>query len=434
MKIAVLGGGITGITATRLLVERGHEVRTFEAGPRTGGLCQSETIDGFVADRAGGHIIFSKDEEVMGFVLDALEDVGYHTCTRQTSIYYHGKLVQYPFENGIGDLPVEDRYLCLRDYVEASFRRRQGEERPDNFKDWCTWRFGEAMCLQFMHPYNEKIWNIPLEEMGIEWVSGRVPDAPLDDVLKSAIGLRTEGYRHQSRFHYPLTGGFESVVRGIERRIPEGIVQCSHPVQSVERLPDGRFAVDGVTYDRVVSTIPLQDLGVIFRGLPDEIRHDFESLDWVSLACIFLALQGERDEPHSWMYFPHPENGPQNRVTWLGNYSPKNTPEGTRSLMAEVTYYRDPGASDEELTRQVVEGLERCGMLERDEVLWSRQWHSRYAYILYRRGLEEHLARIRRYCEAQGLDIIGRFGNYSYFNSDMCIRAAMDLAASYPSD
>ena len=75
MKIAVLGGGITGLVATHLLLEEGHEVTCLEAAERCGGLCRSEVVDGFVADRAGGHIMFSKDQEVLGFKLQTVKDV-----------------------------------------------------------------------------------------------------------------------------------------------------------------------------------------------------------------------------------------------------------------------------------------------------------------------------------------------------------------------
>ena len=60
----------------------------------------------------------------------------------------------------------------------------------------------------------QKIWNVDLHELGTTWVSGRVPDAPLEDVLRSAIGVKTEGYTHQSVFWFPRNGGFEAMVKG----------------------------------------------------------------------------------------------------------------------------------------------------------------------------------------------------------------------------
>jgi len=53
MKVAILGGGITGAVMTRTLHEAGHEVVCLEAGVRTGGLCGSETIEGFAMESGG---------------------------------------------------------------------------------------------------------------------------------------------------------------------------------------------------------------------------------------------------------------------------------------------------------------------------------------------------------------------------------------------
>ena len=57
----------------------------------------------------------------------------------------------------------------------------------------------DGIADHFMDPYNEKIWKRPLEQITSDWVAGRVPDAPVADVLKAAIGLRTEGYKHQGQ-------------------------------------------------------------------------------------------------------------------------------------------------------------------------------------------------------------------------------------------
>lgn len=430
MKIAVLGGGITGCSAARLLAADGHAVSLFEAKGRLGGLCASSTIDGFVTDHAGGHILFSKDKEVMDFMLAGLGTVGYHTSKRDTRIWLRDRFVRYPFENGLCDLRDEDRYRALRDYIVAWHERKTGTPSPDNFRDWCLWRFGTGICDLFMHPYNSKIWNVPLQELGTAWVEGRVPDAPMEDVLKSALGQHTAGYVHQAIFHYPLTGGFESVVHGIAAGIPAGIVRLNTPVRELRRV-GGSYVVDGESFDEVISTLPLAALGPMLEGVPAAVRDAFAALDHVSLRTVFLALDKADAPPHSWIYFPDKQDGPQNRVTWLSNYSPRNAPPGKSSVMAEVTWYRERPGTEAETTEAVVAGLSAGGFFRRDQILFSRVFDVDHAYILYRSGLEAHLERVRAWCAEQGLHVVGRFGNYSYFNSDMCVRAALDLAAKF---
>ncbi len=430
MKVAILGGGITGVTLADMLQNKGVDYHLFEAQERLGGLCQSETVDGFVADQAGGHIIFSKNKDVLQYILDSVEELGTHESVRKSAIYYRGNFVRYPYENGLGDLPKEDNFECLSTYIEADFARRQGAAEPQNFRDWCAWRFGTGISRTFMYPYNEKIWKTDLEDMSIRWVSGRIPDAPVNDVIRASIGIETEGYKHQSVFWYPLTGGFESIVKGIAKRLDQDRLHVATPIESVVEK-DGSYLVNGEPYDKVISTIPLQCLALTLGTLPEDVQAAFDGLTYTSVMSILVALDQKPDSDRSWIYFPHPENGPFNRVTHISNYSPCNAPEGKSALMAEVTYKGDiDGPSCEQ---EVVDGLVRCGFAEKDKVLFTRSWKNRYAYIVYGHDLEKNLAVVRDYLAKKGIDLLGRFGDYNYFNSDQCIESVMKYVESWPS-
>ncbi|MEE9394501.1 MAG: FAD-dependent oxidoreductase [Planctomycetota bacterium] len=429
LKTAILGGGITGVSLAYFLQNQGVDWQLFEAAPRLGGLCRSETTDGFVADCAGGHIIFSKDQEVLDFVLGILGEGNHHQTPRKSAIYYRGDYVQYPFENGLADLPLNDNYECLSGYVKSDFERRTGAAEPTNFKDWCMWRFGSGISKHFMFPYNEKLWNIDLKDMNTSWVSGRIPDAPVDDVLRASIGIRTEGYKHQSVFWYPLEGGFETIVKSVAAKLDESRLHVSAPVKEVVIKKKG-FDVDGVHYDKLFSTLPLPELKKVMKGIPDDIAASFDRLQYTSLWSVIVAIDAPDKTDRSWIYFPHPETGPFNRLTHLSNYSPGNAPKGKSSVMVEVTHRGELDLDDAKLA-EIVDHLADCDILERDKVLFSRAWNNKYAYILYTHDLEENLDRVRSWLKGQGVEILGRFGNYDYFNSDQCIRAAMDAAKSF---
>src|SRR5277367_4932356 len=52
MKIAVLGGGLTGLTASWKVAAAGHSVRLFESSARLGGPVRTEIIDGWMVEGA----------------------------------------------------------------------------------------------------------------------------------------------------------------------------------------------------------------------------------------------------------------------------------------------------------------------------------------------------------------------------------------------
>ena len=68
MRTAVLGAGISGLSASRLLVERGYDVTIYEKNKTVGGLARSRVTDGILYDPHGGHILNSKHPEVMEWV------------------------------------------------------------------------------------------------------------------------------------------------------------------------------------------------------------------------------------------------------------------------------------------------------------------------------------------------------------------------------
>jgi len=49
-SVAIIGAGITGLTAAFYLKRKGVPVTVYEAGPRAGGVIQSFRKDGFLAE------------------------------------------------------------------------------------------------------------------------------------------------------------------------------------------------------------------------------------------------------------------------------------------------------------------------------------------------------------------------------------------------
>ncbi|MGH7980472.1 MAG: FAD-dependent oxidoreductase, partial [Limisphaerales bacterium] len=49
-SVAIIGAGITGLTAAFALAGRGTRVTVYEAGPRAGGVIRSIRKDGFLAE------------------------------------------------------------------------------------------------------------------------------------------------------------------------------------------------------------------------------------------------------------------------------------------------------------------------------------------------------------------------------------------------
>ena len=98
--------------------------------------------------------------------------------TRNTKIFYKGRYMKYPFENGLSDLPAEDLFFCISEFVKTLVAVEKGElPPPKTFRDWIYYTFGKGIAECYMVPYNEKIWKYPTSDMSLHWVDGRIPRA-----------------------------------------------------------------------------------------------------------------------------------------------------------------------------------------------------------------------------------------------------------------
>lgn len=432
VKTAILGGGLTGVTLARLLRQQGEDVVVLEAESEYGGLCRSKVIDGFTFDTGGSHIIFSRDTEVLSLMKEAL---GENRTERQrkTKIFYKGRYVKYPFENGLADLPKDDLFFCINEFIKALIAAEKGEVKPpENFGEWIRTTFGEGIAACYMLPYNRKIWKFPPEEMSAHWMDGRVPRPPVEDVVRSAVGIETEGYTHQAVFSYPHEGGIEAMVKAVAAPV-EDAIRTGFVVRSV-RHEGGHWVIsDGteeVVADRCVSTIPLQALLPALDGVPSEVAEACRDLKYNSVACVCVGLKGEVP-PYSWVYVPQEELGPFNRISFPSGYSDTNAPEGCSSVLAEVTY-RDgePTASltDDDLVASTLDGLMEMGVItSRDQVLTTSVERQKYAYVIYDLAYLKNIKIVREYCEGLGIDLVGRFSEFEYLNMDGCIRHVIEF-------
>jgi protoporphyrinogen oxidase len=422
--IGILGGGISGIA---LAAQLGDDVDVLEKRAQIGGLCGAIIEDGFTFDAAGPHIMFSKNKDVLNLMIEVLGN-NVRQGRRENRIWFKGRLVKYPFENDLASLPKEDNFDCIYGYIVNP----RANDTPANLAEWSYATFGAGISDKYFIPYNRKIWNYDPEKIGLEFVA-RIPKPPMEDVLKSSIGIPTEGYLHQLHFSYPLEGGFESIVHGFARRV-RGEVHTSCKVASVAR--DGeRWRVvteDGSerSYRTLVSTLPIHELLPMWEGAPAEAIDAARRLRYNSLINVLLGFREDRGYPYTAVYLPDPEIV-FHRISFPKAFSPRCVPEGGSSIMAEITTNEGDGIwelSDEEVIARVVADLLKTDFVDPETIVYRRAVRFLYGYPVYDLDYRRNVGALRDAVAATGLHLLGRFAQFDYINSDVCVERALALA------
>lgn len=395
----IIGAGVSGVTFARLLQQSGVEnFLLLERGDEPGGLCRSRQIDGHVLDTGGGHFLCTKHEEVYRFVFNHLPREAFNRFDRISKINIGGVHVDYPLESNIWQMPPE---RCA-DYLLSVMAN--GESRglpaPQSFEEWIRWKLGDRIAEDYMLPYNRKVWGLEPFEMDVDWLH-KIPRVNVREILLACLRRSADVSKMPSHsvFYYPREGGFQRVFDAIAAPIADRI-ECRSSVSLVEPHPQGGLVVEGkYRTKRVVNTAP-------WPGLADSPFFDkAERADMTRLrhSSLVVSLHEQKFSTDAhWCYEPSVELA-HHRDFFIPNYAPHSAREG---IMRETNLKRWAGES--------------AGALG--------HFHNDYAYPIPSLGWAGSIDRVLKRAEASGIYGLGRWGQWQYFNSDVCIHEAMQLA------
>lgn len=420
MNIGILGGGITGVALARYIKQ---PVEILEATDRVGGLCKTFWKEGFGYD-VGGHILFSKYNEI-NVLLDKLLVGNLNKCKRINKILLNGQYIKYPFENDLGSLTKEDNYECLIGYLKRDY-----PEPKTNLKEWAYYTFGKGISEKYFIPYNEKIWNYPPEQLSLEWVD-RIPKPPMEDVVKSSLGIETEGYQHQLYFRYPAYGGVEAVAKAISPDNQK--IELNYKIEKIKKTPSGWAVSNGKDekyYDKIILCFPIHEAIKCFEGIPGEVKTAVSNLRYNSVNIVMLAVNNESLMDKGAVYIPD-KTVLAHRVCFMGFFSKNLVKPGTSSLIAEITTNSGDGVheiSNEEMIDRVKDDLDRINIINKQDVIVSDVVRFKYGYPVYDLNYYKNTKIMRDYFKNIDIELCGRFAEFEYINFDECLKRAIDLA------
>ena len=422
--IVIIGAGLAGLSTASFLGRVPHKV--FEREATVGGLCRSHQVDGFTFDQTG-HMLHCKSAGIRRFVEKLLGNT-LVAHSRHSAIYSKSVLTPYPFQVHLHGLPRDVIRDCLMGYVSTLVNRESSTHtRSPSFKEWILNNFGEGIAKHFMVPFNEKLWNVPLEELTTEW-TGLIPRPALQDVINGAFGLSDQEFGYNTRFFYPRSGGIQALPSALLKRI--GTVECHKEV--IEITTKSRLVqfADGSTehYEALVSTMPLPELLRRCTDLPKALRQGGEKLRWTSVYAVNLAVMRKNISSQHWIYFPE-KTFPFYRIGFPMNLSPAMGKAGMSSIAAEISHRPGENIPRSRLIKQTRAGLIRAGICRPDDTfVVSEARDIPYAYVIFDRERGRIVPKILDELEHRGIYSIGRYGRWEHTSMENAIQQGKDTA------
>lgn len=428
MHLLILGGGLAGISLAYFLQdsERYDRVTILEKESRVGGLCRSLTAGGYTYD-IGPHILFAKDKEMLNLLLAWAGTT--NKLRRSNRILHKGAYVQYPFENDLSKLPPEDLDYAVKTFLHNPYT----EYEPQNMLQFFLKTFGEGITNLYLRPYNEKIWKHDPCFMDTQMVE-RIPKPTDEELLRSAHGETVDGYVHQLYFDFPQTGGIESVIHGLRKRLNGKCQIVTNATVTAVQGANGHFEVQagGKTHeaDALVSSMPLPDFVKMDADATDAMRA--HAMDLKSNSIIIALVHSKEDRSgKNFAFMTADKNVLFHRISKIDFLGDAYHQDGA-AYMVEVTYREGDWIDQlpqEALQARITSGLQRIGFIhDAGKAEFLNVTKHSYAYVLYDLNHKANMTFLRAAYEKRGIGLNGRFGNFEYWNMDRVVRGSKELA------
>ncbi|HVY41312.1 MAG TPA: protoporphyrinogen oxidase, partial [Polyangia bacterium] len=222
MRIAIVGGGISGLTAAHLLAAAGQDVTLFDDATEPGGLIRSQRRDGFLCER-GPQAVLDGAPEVRALI-DAAglspRMLAAAPASRRRFVYVGGALRPFP-----GSPPALFKTSLLsargklRLFAEPFVRRADPPDPDESVFDFVARRFGPEAARRAAGPALIGVYAGDAKEIAARAAFPRLGE--LEDrhgsVLRGLFRTRGEGPRTGRPVSFPE--GLRELPRALAARL-----------------------------------------------------------------------------------------------------------------------------------------------------------------------------------------------------------------------
>jgi len=323
-RVAIIGGGITGLAAAHRLGELSPrtEVTVFEAAARAGGILQTELRDGYLIERAAD-MLSTKDP----WALDLCRRIGFeddligtNDAHRRALVVHRGKL--QPVPEGFTLMSparlwpvVKTPLLSWRAKVRLACERfvsAKRDDRDESLEAFATRRLGREVYQRLVQPLIGGIYTADPTQLSMQ---AAMPEFV---AMEREFGNLTRGVREKAAKQQRAgTGaryglfvaprhGMSTLVDALTARLPAGCLQLGTTVEQIQRhAGTWRLRLAGaeqpLEFDALIAAVPSHVAASLLDSIDAELSRELAAISYASVAIPVLGYRREQ--------IAHPLNG-----------------------------------------------------------------------------------------------------------------------------
>jgi len=304
LSVAVIGGGLTGLTAAWRLHTRGHRVRLFEASELLGGAVRSQRTNGWLIE-AGPNTLQVNSPEVTG-VLDELDLASQqliaNPAAKNRYIVRDGRLHALPLASpALLTSRLFSTSAKLRILAELFSRRRVRADDP-SLAEFVRRHFGQEFVDYLLDPFISGIYAGDPEKLSARyafpqlWELERTHGSLLRGHVTLARERRARGEPPAQLISF--AGGMETLTDTLAAALPVESIELGAKIESL--IPGSHWNLTwhrhGVAHmaeaDRVILALPAAALATL-RITGRQPLDALANIHHPPVASLFLGFRRE---------------------------------------------------------------------------------------------------------------------------------------------
>lgn len=418
-KIAVIGGGVTGLTAAFYLQKCATDknlpldVVLIESSLRLGGKIQTLRKDEFIIER--GPESFVDHEESVKELTEHLgiQDEVVSNNEGQTYVAVGSHL--YPIPSGVllGGTPLVSSLLTsgivsLSGKVRAAgdlLLPKTREDQDEPIGDFFRRRFGKEVVENLVEPLLAGTFAGDIDRLSIQSMFPEIYE--IEKQHRSLIfGMKKSHhtiFKNGNKAFQTLKNGLETLVEKLEEQLPPKSILRGVKVESIDKLQDDTLQIyfnniAPLKCDAVIVTTPLNEAKNMFKhyGFLDEIPD----MNYATIATVTMAFEKEESQKYQDainFYFSRNSDISITTCTWCNHKWDNVAPQQYDLLRTYIGRVGDEAIvelSDTDIEKTVRRDLEKAlGITQKPLFTVVSRW--KQSMPQYTVGHEKRLSKMR---------------------------------------